>query len=370
MHIGPLGWLAALALLSSHAGAAPAVDAPLALVGGRVLGEDGVLRPRTVHVAAGRIRAVDERPAEPGERAVDVAGRVLVPGAIDSHVHLAFGAPLRELAGGVAAVVDLGAPLSLFDKAPSERASAIGPLRVVFSGPLLTAPGGYPTRGWGANGFGLEVASDKEAARAVAELAAHGARVIKLAIEPAAGPTLSAAALLAATRAAHARGLKVGAHAVGVASVRAALAAGVDFLAHTPLERLPDELARGFCARPGAAVISTLAAFGARGRAIDNLRRMRLSGCIVLYGTDLGNGISEGIQPDELAALAEAGLPPSAILEAATRAPAAYFRLGDLGAIAPGRTASLLALSGDPTRDALALARRTLVVAGGLVVSR
>ncbi len=360
--MGCLAWVVLVAC-ASHAVAAPAAPGALALVGARVLGDDGVLRPRTVHVTAGRVRAVDERPAEAGERAVDVAGTVLVPGVIDSHVHLAFGDPSREVAGGIAAVVDLGAPLGLFE------GPALGPLRVVFAGPLLTAPGGYPTRGWGASGFGLEVRGAGDAARAVEQLAARGARVIKLAIEPQAGPTLSAAALASATRTAHAHGLKVGAHAVGVASVRQALAAGVDFLAHTPLERLPDELVRGFCARPGAAVVSTLAAFGARPAALDNLRRMRLSGCVVLYGTDLGNGIAEGIQADELSALAGAGLSPAEVLAAATRVPAAYWPLAELGAIAPGRTASLLALSADPTRDARALTRRALVLAGGVVVS-
>lgn len=352
----------ACALVFAVVGSAAATPEGLALVGGRVLVEDGRVVPRTVHVRAGRIRAVDARPAEADERAIDVSGAVLAPGVIDSHVHLAFGDPALELAGGLAAVVDLGSPAGLLEGA------ALAPLGVVYAGPIVTAPGGYPTRGWGRDGFGLEVESAADVVRAVEAMHARGARVLKLAIEPQSGPTLSAATMASGARAAHARGMRVGAHALRASSVRSALAAGADFLAHTPLERLPEDLVRAFCSRPDAAVVSTLGAFGARAAAIDNLRRMRKGGCIVLYGTDLGNGVGEGIQAGELAALAKAGLSAREILEAATRAPAAYFGLRELGAIAPGRAASLLALDADPTMDAGALGRRRLVVAGGAVV--
>src|SRR6185369_957269 len=97
------------------------------------------------------------------------------------------------------------------------------------------------------------------------------------------------------------------------------------------------------------AVVSTLRAFGASADAVANLRALRAHGVTVLYGTDFGNTSHDGIDPDELALLGDAGLDGAAILDATTRAPAATFGLDhDLGAIEPGRAASLLVLDADP----------------------
>ena len=70
------------------------------------------------------------------------------PGLVDAHVHLAFGDSDHVLAGGVVAVRDLGAP-----PADAARWRKLDAPRVAVAGPLLTAPGGYPSRSWGSAGF-------------------------------------------------------------------------------------------------------------------------------------------------------------------------------------------------------------------------
>jgi imidazolonepropionase-like amidohydrolase len=340
----------------------PVAGDALALVGARVLLPDGSLAPRTVHTTGAVIRAVDELAATPGERAIDLTGKVLVPALIDSHVHITFSTAAAELQGGLCAAIDLGAPLRIFAEAP-----AMLPFRLYPAGPIITAPAGYPLNAWGKDGYGLEVAGADAARAAVAQLADRGARIIKVALQGT--PALAPAELAAVVEAAHARDLRVGAHALDTATVEAALSAGVDVLVHAPLEALSDDLSRRFCKRPGSAVISTLRAFGAGAGARGNLARMREHGCIVLYGTDLGNNVPAGIDTTELTAYVELGMSPTQALAAATSAPAAYFRLEDLGVIAPGKAASLLALDGDPTQDPRALDSRALTLIAGRVLA-
>src|SRR6185312_8649165 len=112
-------------------------------------------------------------------------------------------------------------------------------------------------------------------------LAAHGARVIKLALDD---DGLAPALIPVAVAAAHAHGLEVAVHALTEQSAARAAAAGVDILAHTPVEPLSDA---SVAAWRGRAVISTLAAFGGSDTAVDNLRRLRAAGATILYGTDL-----------------------------------------------------------------------------------
>lgn len=285
-------------------------------------------------IAIGRVD-----PQLPG---IDASGRFIAPAFIDSHVHLAYWPAGDDLLDrGVATVIDLAAPLAWLDApvAPIE-------LRVLASGPMITARRGYPTRDWGAGGYGREVGGPREAEAAVDELHAHGAKIIKIPITDA--PVLGDDALRAAVTRAHAHGLKVAAHALADAEARTAAAIGVDVLAHTPVEPLTDPAAWS-----GRAVISTLAAFGGAPTALDNLRRLRAAGAVVLYGTDLGNTRDPGISADEIDLLVAAGLDGQAILDAGTRTPAVWWHLLDPegrgpGTLTPGGPAHLLILKADP----------------------
>ncbi|KOG90789.1 dihydroorotase [Streptomyces varsoviensis] len=91
------------------------VNAELAVVGGRLVTPTGV-RPGTVLVAGGRITGITDV-APDGVRVLDAAGRYVLPGLIDSHVH--FRTPGLEhkedwehgsraaVAGGVTTVMDM-----------------------------------------------------------------------------------------------------------------------------------------------------------------------------------------------------------------------------------------------------------------------
>lgn len=285
---------------------------------------------------------------------ISVAGRWIVPAFIDSHVHLAYLPVADALAdGGVAGAVDLASPLS-FLSAPH------APVQIVAAGPMITAPGGYPTRTWGRNGYGMECATPEQARAAVDLLAEHGARVVKIPL--AAGPHLSDDALRAAVDRAHADGLKVAVHALTDADAAQAARAGADILAHTPVAALSDAT---IAAWSHGTVITTLAAFGGSRQTVQNLAALRKAGTTVLYGTDLGNGRNPGIHRFEIDLMMQAGMDAYAIVAAGTSTPASFWGFDNLGRIEVGHAASLLVLRADPATDPDTLAAPEAVYIDG-----
>lgn len=329
--------------------AAP-LEGPIVLDNARLPGGERV----SLEIRDRRFAAVGDVP--PSElRRVDVSGAFVVPAFIDSHVHFSFWPVGEEHAdGGIAAAVDLAAPIGALG------AQLPGYPRTIGSGPMITAIGGYPTQSWGSDGYGLQVSGPEQARDAVEQLARAGAHLIKVPIEE---PGLSDASLVAIVQAAHAHHLVVVAHALDDAGALRAATAGIDGLAHTPVEPLSEAVIARW-AGPEHFVISTLRAFGSLA-APGNLRALRAAGVTVLYGTDLGNTRQVGIDPVEVSLLLSAGLDGAAVLDAATRAPAARFGLSDLGEIAVGREASFLLLDADPLADPLALSKpREVWIAG------
>jgi len=296
----------------------------------------------------------------PGVEVVDLGGGVVVPGFIDSHVHLAYHYSVEGVgqgraalaANGIVGVVDLATPLPAL---PSYDAD-----RWIAAGPMITAVSGYPTQSWGAAGYGLEVAGADAAAAAVDQLAEAGARVIKIPVDG--GAALNDLELTAVVQAAHRRGLRVVAHALGDADAARAAAFDVDVLAHTPTAALSDATVALWSDR---AVISTLGAFGGSPTAVDNLRRLHAAGTTVLYGTDFGNSQVEGIDAHELSLLAQAGLTPTEIVAAGTQIPATFWGMQTLGELTSGKSATLLVIDGDPADDAEIVAEPTAVWVDG-----
>jgi imidazolonepropionase-like amidohydrolase len=302
--------------------------------------------------------------APPADRELDLDG-FLMPAVADRHVHIGLSDPVKILHGGVTAVRDLAWPADeIFPLADaSELPSFHGPL-VRAAGPMLTAPGGYPTRdGWAPPGTGLEISGVEDATSAVKTLAERGAAAIKVSLNAAAGPTVSDAELAAICSAAGEWNLPVTVHAQGAGQVERALGAGVAELAHTPwTERLSDAVVAQLAA--GTRIVSTLDMVS-YGRdtpeirtALDNLRRFAAAGGTVSYGTDLGNGaIPPGIDLREVVLLREAGLNMEAILTALARGP-----------LEPGAPADLLGVRRDPFEEIDAIGDLLLVVREGRVV--
>jgi imidazolonepropionase-like amidohydrolase len=290
----------------------------------------------------------------------------LMPAVADRHVHIELSDPSAVLAGGVTAVRDLAWPVErIFALADaSEMPSFDGPL-IKAAGPMLTAPGGYPTKdSWAPAGTGRELASAEDATAAVEELAGFGAAAIKVSLNAEAGPTPTDGELSAICDAAHAADLPVTAHAQGKGQVERALGAGVDELAHTPWTRLSDEVIQTAALR--MRIVSTLdiLSFGHDTpeirTALDNLRRFHVAGGSIAYGTDLGNGaIPAGIHTREALLMVEAGMEPEEVLEAMIRAP-----------LAPDAPADLLVLRASPLDDLRALDDVSLVIRAGRIVTR
>lgn len=296
--------------------------------------------------------------APEGVSVVDGGGAFVVPGVIDSHVHLALvdDGAARHGAAGIVAAVDLASPLG-------ELAVDHAPLLWIGAGPFVTAPGGYPTTTWGGPSYGVTCEDDASCRGAVAGLADAGARLIKISLD--AGPDLPDGALSALTEEAHARGLKVAAHAHTDDGAARARAAGADLLAHTPMEPLSDETVEAW---RGGAVLSTLHAFGGNSDMRDNLSRLRASGVSVLYGTDLGNLQDPGVDGEEVRLLVDSGLDGAAVLASMTEIPARYWGFEGVGDLAVGSLATFLLLPDDPLLVPDALARATQVWVAGAPV--
>lgn len=344
--------------LDDTAALPPQVGEHYAFVNARLPGGESIV----LEVDGGLVVSVSSEP--PADLAViDLEGKTVVPGFIDSHVHLAFqygvddvgqGAQ-RLMSGGVVGAVDLAAPLEALAGFDGEQWLA--------AGPMITAELGYPTQGWGANGYGMEVSGPQAATDAVNMIADLGAKLIKVPVDQ--GPALSDDELLAIVTRAHERGLLVAAHALGDVEAARAAAVGADILAHTPVEPLSDATIEAW---RGRAVISTLRAFGSRETSIENLRQLHAADATVLYGTDLGNLRIEGIDAGELLLLAQAGLTPPQIIASGTSAAASLWGMPGLGALEPGKAATLLVLAGDPLEDPTWLAEPVAVYVDGELV--
>jgi len=314
----------------------------------------------------GRIQWVGSaRLAPEADDELEVDG-FLMPAAADRHVHIGLADPGAVLLGGVTAVRDLAWPPDvIFPLADASELPAFnGPL-IRAAGPMLTAPGGYPTNDrWAPPGTGLEIRGAEEGAKAVVALADRGAAVIKVSLNAEAGPTPTDGELAAIVQSARERGLPVTAHVQGKGQAERAVGAGVNEFAHCPWsERLSEAVLEA--AAKAVRIVSTLDIWSygkvtAELRtAADNMARFRAAGGTVVYGTDLGNGaIPPGIDVREVLLLRETvGMTPDEILEALVAGP-----------LEPGAPADLIALARDPREDLTALGDLKLVTRAGRVI--
>jgi imidazolonepropionase-like amidohydrolase len=356
----------------------------VAIVGGLLLNGPS-LEPfdATLQIIDGRIEQVDG-PLPPDLRVVDATGLTILPGFIDAHVHIAFYEPHDVLTGGVTTVRDLAwPPAVIFELAQRSRDVDFDGPEILAAGPMLTTAGGYPTSaGWAPPGTARVVAgpadaeaADAEAAdaeAAVTEAADAGACIIKVALNPPAGPTLDTPTLAAIVSAAHARGLKVTGHVSGLDQLDKCLHAGVDELAHALMseERIPAATLDRMVEQ-GMVIVPTFSCRTGSDleMAIENVARFRAAGGTVIYGTDLGNeGPVPGIDASEVSSMMEAGMSGLEIVRSATCDSARWLGLTDRGVIQPGARADLIGVSGDPSEDPTTLSNVRLVIRGGRIV--
>ncbi len=164
---------------------------------------------------------------------------------------------------------------------------------------------------------------------------------------------------------AHRAGLRVAAHAHGDAGIRACIRAGVDCIEHGSLAT--DETL-SLMAEKGTYLVGTCAL--ADHMAIDRIhpilqkkaaeifpKARRMFGVALERGVKIACGsdapaIPHGTQANELIAMVDRGMTPVQALQAATVTSADLIeRQHDLGRLAPGYLADVIAVRGDPTKD-------------------
>ncbi|MEU7143964.1 amidohydrolase family protein [Nocardia sp. NPDC046473] len=331
--------------------------------------------------------------ARTGDEVIDAAGATVLPGLIDTHVHLVPGALAQSLTFGVTTVLDMFSKPDLVAGAKEQADSHLDVADVRSSGVGATAPGGHPSLMYAPF---PTLTAPQEAEQFVTERIAEGSDYLKI-FSGTGGlwPALDSETIKALVTAAHARGLVVVAHVSSTAGVAEVVTAGVDVVAHVPVDAELDNAlveriaAAGIVVGPtlatvenalgeqgGAAVLgdprlaealgdawSRRLASGASGlrggkmppysRAEATVRRLVDAGVAVLAGTDAPNpGTVFGASLHrELELLVRCGISPAQALTAATTEPARVFGLADRGRIAPGQRADLLLVSGDPLTD-------------------
>ena len=353
----------------------PAVSV-VALVGARLIDGTGApaVEGAVVLLDHGRLADVGTGArVPPGATVVDLRGATVTPGVVDAHVHLAFARdPGRLVRSGVTAVRDLGWPPDRLG--PLVRSGWRAGLLVHVVGPILTAPGGYPTQAaWAPPGTGREVGGIDEAVTAVDDVVTLGASAVKVGLDDRHGPLLDEPTLAATVARAGEWGRIVTAHVGSAEALALAVAAGVGELAHVPFAatRVPDDLVRR-AVGAGLRLLPTLHCRDAgpseeREAAQWFLRRWVELGGEVAYGTDLGNACTApAVDGRELALLSAGGMTPAQVVVAATSRAADAIGAWDItGRVAPGLRADLLVLDEDPLADPSALARPRWVIAGG-----
>ena len=337
-----------------------------------------------------------------GARVVDGAGKFLIPGLWDTHVHLnGDGEVLRVfLAAGITGVRDMGGDLAPLADARRliDSGQWQGP-RLVLSGPMIRGPQRESDR----SGRGTRIARTPEEGRqAVDDLVALGVDFIKI------QDFLSRETFLGIAAAARAHKIPLAGHVPPTVSPVEASEAGQTNITHfgelypkvcAPLFKVDDEgMPQETCDQPAREAIyknlvrngtwfePTVAQFQylapGNWRAIFNgfkrlVPEMRQSGLRILAGTDWQNSLeARGGAPgftlhEELLRLVEAGFTPSEALRAATSGPAEFFGLkSQLGSVEPGKIADLVLLEGDPLADIKNTERIAAVMRSGQLIRR
>lgn len=374
------------------------VAEPLVVIAGRAI--------TAVHGPAG--------PVPPGASIIDLPGLTLMPGLIDTHLHLCFdatGDPIghlekadddtlrqqmaeaarRALRAGVTTVRDLGdrsyLALELRDHDIAGRADPLP--AIVAAGPPITTPGGH------CHFLGGAASGQRGLRAAVRERAERGVDVIKVMasggnVTPgslAHEPQFGADSLRAIVDEAHHQGLPVTVHAHSARSIADAVAAGVDGIEHATFMTAdgldaPEALIRAIAAQRIAVGWTVGLDPGQRGTAppqiasrmaalIANRRRLHESGAMLVAGSDAGVSPAKphDVLPYAPQDLAAVGLSPAEILRAMTSQAAQACGLGDRkGRIAPGFDADILAIDGNPLDDLAAIRRLRAVYAGGRAI--
>jgi imidazolonepropionase-like amidohydrolase len=367
------------------------------------------LGPSTITVTDGRIVSIMPglKPVAAGATLIDLSGKTVLPGLIDMHVHLSSdpGGDYRDEAvltdeyatligaknahvtarAGFTTVRDLGSPVpGGFALRDAVAAGVIPGPRIIAAGSAISIVGGHGD----VSGFRPQVnaaldgnntcTGPEQCALRVRQFSKNGADVIKI---TATGGVLSQQArglgqhftdaeMKSIVDTAHNLGLRVAAHAHGARGIEGASRAGVDTIDHGTFA---DAAALRVMKTNGTAMVPTLMAIqGIKERlgkgiytpVVEAKVRQTISqmgkalnaahsqGITIAFGTDAGV-FEHGKNAGEFALMVELGglTPAEAITSATTTAAKLLDMDAEIGQIAPGFSADIIAVDGDPTKD-------------------
>lgn len=397
---------------------------------GTILAEPGkpALSHGSVIVRGRMIEAVQSGFVDmPGATVVDLRNATVLPGLIDSHVHLSglddrFQARLQSsirdnedeaytalinarktLLAGFTTVRDLGGdPRLVISLRDAINAGDLAGPTIVSAARMVSVSGGHGDPRNGRNREGAAAAANPgnvcngadDCRRAVREQISAGADVIKIA---ATGGVLSNVPgglnqqmmddeMRAVVATARTFDRKVAAHAHGVEGVNSALRAGVNSVEHgtftneetfrlyreTDAYYVPTLLAPAAALADGQRGALTAAQFEkaklAAGNAEKSFGEAVRRGVKVAFGTDTGVS-PHGRNAEEFALMVKNGMSPVLAIRSATVDAAELLGLtARLGTIEPGKEADIIAVAGDPTADVRLLENVGFVMKRGKLI--
>ena len=377
--------------------------APVIIRADRIVdGRGNVIQGGDVVVENGKITRVDKTAS--GTPTYELKGFTLLPGLIDAHAHLSwyFNRQGRYHTGG-----DGDTPV---ESMLSMAANAYATLMAGFT--TIQSPGSpedKDLREWIATGGipGPRVLTslnpfsnarmEPDSLRVlVRQRKAQGADVIKIfasaSIRDGGAQTMSDAQLVALCGEAKAQGMRTMVHAHSVESIRASVNAGCNQIEHGVFandEVLKLMADKGVYFDPQVCLVFrnyldnrakyegignyNEAGFAAMEKALPMAaemyrRAIHTPGLKVIFGTDAVAG-AHGRNAEELVCrVKDGGQSPLDAITSATSLTAESMHLGDqIGSIAPGLQADIIAVPGDPTKDITALRNVKFVMKGGKI---
>lgn len=380
---------------------------------GTVLDDHGVLvEGATIQ----RIAPLGEFAGFDGDR-VDTSGGTLLPGLVDCHVHLCYGAEgnpwasmiaMREsqitmkaldnaqtsLRGGITAIRDCGGKdyLEFAVRDACNDGRQLGPT-IRASGRVICMTGGHGNRN------GRIADGTDEVIKAVREQIHAGSDLIKImatggVMTPGVNPEdahYTAEEMAAGISEGHRFHRTCASHAQGSEGILNAVRGGIDSIEHGIFmtdECVEEMTARGTYLVPTLAAVKNILAHRDQGVpayavekcervTVEHVKSIRMfyeAGGKIAMGTDAGTPYNRhGENALELEYMVEdTGISPMDAITISTRNGADLMRLADRGTIAEGKAADLLIVDGDPLADITMVARRAnhrLVVKNGIAVT-
>ncbi len=376
---------------------------PILLHAARIFDGNSIRTNASILVVNGQITRIDTRESfKPGNaQVIDLGDATILPGFIELHAHLSFQNVPADivLKHGITTIRDVGGPVH-------KPYGGKGGLRVLTSGPIITAPGGYPIPNLGLANIATAVSTEEEARETVRNHIDKGAVVIKIALEPGgeagapwssghvhhkqmnaehvnanhkpahnafslkqAWPLLPENIVKVIVNEAHKHDRKVTAHIAEAKGVEIAINAGVDEWAHIPCDIVPESLLKKAVAQ-NVKIVTTLDTLARCSGVSRNANVLAALGAEFLYGAEVAHSdIPWGIDAQELIYMMQmAQMQPLDVLRSATSKAGRHLNIPLLGTLQPGAPADIIAVKGNPMHAFKILEYPDLVISGGEIV--